>query len=151
MNTVDALVHYTFVLVKQVDWPNEAEFSVFTIGILGEDHELQKAFTPKLSTPIRGKTFKFETIKFDDITNRSFSIIFITNKNIHLNSRVFTEAMGSLIVTDGRVSKSEQMISLITTRRNIEMTLNRQNLIERNFVVSPILLEFVGTKEDLLQ
>jgi diguanylate cyclase (GGDEF)-like protein len=134
-----------------VDWPNEEELSVFTIAMLGEDRELQEAFAAKLSTSIRGKTFTFETVQFEDLAHRPFSIIFITNKKLSLNSRVFAEATGSLIVTDGRVNKSEQMISLITTRRDIEMTLNRQNLTERNFEVSANLLEYAGTKEDLSQ
>jgi diguanylate cyclase (GGDEF)-like protein len=151
VNTFEAIAHYTFEIIKQVDWPNEGDFSVFTIGILGEDRELQAAFTAKFSTPIRGKTFKFETIQFEDVTSKPFSIIFIINKNLYQNSRVFAETKRALIVTEGRVNKSEQMISLIMTPRNIEMALNRQNLIERNFVVSTNLLEFAGTKEDLSQ
>ena len=151
LTPVEAIAHYTFEVVKQVDWPNEKDISVFSIGMLGEDLELKEAFVEKFSTPIRGKTFKIETIKFEDITSRPFSIIFVTNKNILLNSRIFAKAKDSLIVTDGRVNKSEQMISLITTWRNIEMTLNRQNLTERNFEVSANLLEFAGTKEDLSQ
>jgi diguanylate cyclase (GGDEF)-like protein len=148
---VDAIAHYTFEVVKQLNWPNEKNLSVFSIGMLGEDPELQEAFTAKFSTPIRGKTFKFETVRFEDITSRSFSIILITNKKLHLNGRVFSAAKESLIVTDGYVNKSEQMISLISKRRNIVMTLNRQNLTERNFDVSANLLKFAGTKEDLSQ
>ena len=147
----DAKAHYTIEVIKQIQWPNEDELTEFTIGILGKDKELKRAFERKASSIIRGKSLKIETIQSTQVQANYYAVILITERNLSLNSSIFSQAPSSLIFTEGRVDRDEQLVSLLNKFSDIQVTLNRDNLIKRNFEVSANLLEFAGTKEDLSQ
>lgn len=80
-----------------------------------------------------------------------YSILFITEKNRSFNKKIFSNIGHTLIITDGRVIRDKQMISLISSFRTINIELNRENLLLHQFEVSINLLGLAGTKDDLTE
>jgi len=151
LTAAEAKAHYTFEIAKQIIWPNDAAIDQFVVGIVGSDPELEKAFAKRKLTTVRGKSFTFETLPNTTLNSDVYSIIFITEKSRSLNNVIFSNIENTLIITDGKVDKDKQMISLISSFRKIEIKLNRDNLRRHQFEVSINLLGLAGTKEDLTE
>ncbi len=149
LTPAQAKAYYTIEVAKQITWPNEESFDQFVVGIIGSNPELNKAFNNYQLTKLRGKIFLFENINSDNPSPERFSIIFATNKIRSQNSRIFARFSKSLIITDGRINRKEQMISFITTGSQMKIRLNRDNISARGFDISVNLLLFAGTKKDL--
>lgn len=151
LTLAEAKALYTIEITKQVIWPNEALLTEFLIGIVGKDVELSKAFMTKQAIKVRGKQFRFETIEGLNFSAERYSIIFITKRKRSLNSEIYNHVKDTLIISDGRVEKDEQMVALITSRDQLKIKLNLSNLSKKHFDISTNLLEFAGTKEDLTE
>lgn len=151
LTAAEAKAHYTFEIAKQVTWPNDDRMEHFFVGIIGSDPELEKAFEDRKWTIVRGKPFKFEVLKNATFDPNLYSIIFITEKSRSLNSKIFSNADHTLIITDGKVEKDKQMISLITSFRKVNIEINRENLLLHRFDISINLLGLAGTKKDLTE
>lgn len=147
----ESKAHYTFEVVKQIEWPNEKNITQFTVGFVGNDREVFKAFEERQSTLVRGKSFVIERFNEALFKSGHYDLIYIVNNRRSLNEALFEASANSLIVADGRVKASERMVSLIETRDSIRIRFNRDNLSSRGFLISANLLEFAGTKEDLTE
>jgi len=150
----EAKVHYSLEVIKHITWNNEKSFDHFTLGILGEDNKLIKAFKVKTAThTIRGKKVQLE--QFDSLkdANKNYLVIFITRKNLDLVAEVNKHFKNALIISDGIVDNDELMVSLVKKykKKNIQINIafNRKNIVKRGFSISNNLLRFAGNKEDL--
>lgn len=145
----DAKAHYTLQIANNITWPNENDIRSYSIGIVGVNPEIMAAFAERQAVKIKGKAFTFEYIYDVKSLSKSYSIIFITHSMRQLSEQIYSGAVGSLIIADGEVEKDTQMISLISARRRVFISLNQDNLSGRGFDISTNLLVAAGTKEDL--
>ncbi len=144
----EAKAHYLVEITKHVTWPNEAELRTFSIGVIGGDGAFLRALNDKASTIVRGKSFAVERVN-DNFDPEGFAIIFLSNKKRHLNNKLFKRVKNTLVITDGKIDRDHQMVSLIDHRKKLNIALNGENLSKRGFDVSISLLELAGSKEDL--
>lgn len=145
-----AKAHYIVEVIKHIT-KTETEKSSITIGVLGKSPALYQALENYSDhIKIRGKSFTIHSIETTDVNNQ-FTAIVVTSKKLHLISKLNEQNLDTLIISDGRVSKSQQMISLISNAKHndIELTLNRENIIARGYSISNSMLGFAGSKEDL--
>lgn len=145
----EAKAYYTIEVAKQITWPNENSLQQIVVGVIGKDQALIKEFDKFKSSIVRGKRFKFENLYETDFAPDRFSIIFITAKARSSNSDIFARVKNAMIITDGKTSKKEQMISFVISRTQMKVQLNRENISKRGFVISTELLAFAGTKKDI--
>lgn len=149
LTIAEAKVHYVFEVAKHIGWPRDEEMDEIIIGVLGSDSELMKAFETRKGETIRGRPFRVERIDELSFPKDRYSLIYLTRKSRHHNKRLFSQVSETLIVADGRISKRDQMVSLITSSREIRIKLNRDNLAKLGFIVSTNMLALAGTKKDL--
>lgn len=149
LTSAQANAYYTIEMAKQITWPNESDFDLFVVGIIGGDKQLNKAFEKYSSTKVRGKRFIIEDIEIGHPEPKRFAIIFTTNKVRSNNSQIFHKFSESLIITEGKVDRDNQLIKFFTSGSKMKIRMNRDNIAARGFKISVSLLEFAGTKEDL--
>ena len=146
LTAVEANAYYTIEMAKQVTWPDESGFNQFVVGIIGGDKLLNRAFENYASVMVRGKKFIIEHIDIDHLEPERFAIIFTSNIARSKNRQVFINFAESLIIVEGKVDKSNQMISFFTSGSKMRIRLNRDNISARGFKISVNLLEMAGTK-----
>ncbi len=144
----EAFAHYTYVIANHVTWPAPSDQSEFVIALIGADQGTIKAFRRKTTQEIDGKPVKLVVLDRLNEHLNSYSLIFIGHNSRSLNKHVFSNTIKPLIISDGPVSRDEQMISLISSRRKVSVVLNQEVLLSRGFNVSIELLELAGTKSD---
>jgi len=149
MTFEQANAHYTFQIIRHITWPDDDAVKVFSIAVVGVDSDTKKAFEQKKSAVIRRKAMQLHYIDDDKVEPNRYSVIYIANKNRYLNGSIFESNRRALIITEGKVDREKQMVSLIESRNNISITLNRDVLSSRGFWASTGLLDLAGTKEDL--
>ncbi len=144
-----ASAYYTFEVIRHVTWPDDDAIKEFSVGAIGLDAKVREAFEQKKTSLLRGKTVKIEYINDGDFEPGRYSVIFIGYKRRGLNDEIFKRNPRALIISDGKVDRKYQLVSLISSRKNISVTLNRDNLSDRGFWASTGLLGIAGTKEEL--
>jgi diguanylate cyclase (GGDEF)-like protein len=145
----DAKAHYTFEVIKHTLWPNDAELQSINIVVLGREPDLFDAINDRAqSSQIRNKQFSVQSL--NSISNRvgQFEVIFITRSKRSSVVEVNSRYPNSLVITDGPIERDNQLVSIVGTRINLELQLNRDNLVARGFNVSDNLVVFAGSKED---
>ena len=144
----EAKAHYLLEVIKHIDRKTEPEDIV--IGLLGKNKSLLKVIQQKISgIRIRQKRVIVSSIPRHSNTKNYYSVVLVTDKKHNDIPAIFNRFGPVLIVVDGRVKKSAQLVSLITRSGQINVDLNRDNLVQRGFEVTNSLLNFAGTKEDL--
>ena len=145
----EAKVYYTLEIAKHIKWPHEEDMGEIVIGLLGVDQDLKSAFDQQGTVKIKGKSLRIENINDPNGALDGYSIIYLSENRRALNRSIFARAANALIITDGRVDKDYQMVSIISFSRRVTITLNRENLTARGFVASITLLDLAGTRKDL--
>ncbi len=145
----EAKAHYLIEIAKHVTWPNDAKLEQLDIGIVGGNSAFLRALDSKKSKAVRGKKLTVTRIKDDEFAPEDYAIIFLANKKRHLNNKIFNRVKNTLVISDGKIDRDYQMVSLIDSRQKLNIRLNGENLSNRGFDVSISLLELAGTKEDL--
>jgi len=110
----EAKVYFTLEIANHIIWPNEDNMDEFVVGLIGVDQEVKAVFDQRRTTKIRGKALKLEYLNDANFVLGRYSIIFIGEKKRALNSQIFSRVTNTLIITDGKVDKDKQMISIIS-------------------------------------
>lgn len=145
----DAKAHYVFEAIKHIEWPNEADLGPFVLGVVGDDPAMVEALNKRKLGAGRQIDFLIETFSDQSFNLGRYSALFISEKSIDLNPDLFSRAKNTLIISDGKVDRAHQMISLMEVGRRIKLQLNRKNINAKGFYVSINLLELGGTKGEL--
>jgi diguanylate cyclase (GGDEF)-like protein len=145
-------VHYTLEAIKHIAWPNEQQMQAFDVALVGLDRETKAAFEQIDSNIIRGKAIRLVYLTKQDPTSDQYAVIFLAASALNINPHVFNNTIKALIITDGLVEDTVRLVSLnsLPSRNRIELKLNRKNLAFRGFEVSVNLLDFAGSREDLM-
>jgi chromosome segregation ATPase len=149
LTVAEAKVHYIFEIVKQVRWSNESDFDNFKLAVIGRDKDLISALEKRKEMEIRGKKITVINPSSLDFPVNEYSIIFITKRKRAVFSSLFERDEQTLLVSEGRTSSDERMISLELSDERMHIKLNRANLAQKGFSTSVNLLEMAGTKDDL--
>ena len=149
--TIDeAKAHYLLEIIKHID--HKSEKSLIVIGLLGKNKLLHEAIKNKISgTSVRNKVLSVQNIPSQSKKKNYYSVVLITDSKLNNVPAIFERFGNVLIVVDGRVNKASQFVNLINRSGQIELALNRENLVKYGFEISNQLLEFAGTKEDLAE
>ena len=145
----DGKAHYILEVIKHITWPNEDNITNFNIVILGKDKKLLNALNNRANGIIRGKSIAIKAIEQLSNIQSSYNVIIIPSSNLSLISDISKSDSNALIISDGAIDKKYLMIGLLTTKKKIKLTVNRENLIKHGFTISTGLLDFAGTKSDL--
>jgi diguanylate cyclase (GGDEF)-like protein len=148
INLDQAKAHYLLEIIKHID--HKTETDPIVIGLLGKNKSLLDAIQKKIAgVSIRGKVLRAQNISSQSNINNYYSVVLVTDSQLNNIAAIFKRFGNVLIVVDGRVAKGSQLVSLIDRNGQIEIELNRENLVKFGFDVSNQLLTFAGTKEDL--
>lgn len=143
-------VHYILEIMKHITWPNDNQITEFKIVILSKDNNLLAAFNNRDNNRVRGKSIAVQQVEhFDNIAHNVDVIVISTSKLLDM-SKVNQNYSNTLIISDGYVDKQNLMVGLLTTKKEIKLTINRENIVNRGFDISNSLLDFAGTKDDLI-
>jgi len=145
----DGKAHYIIEVMRHTTWPNEDQITHFNIVILGRDKNLLNALKKKDNILIRGKSITIKAVERLNNIQKNSDVIIIPRGNLSLISDINENYRNTLIISDGAIDKKGLMVGLLTTRKNIKVTVNRENLIKYGFTISNELLDFAGTKSDL--
>ncbi|MFT5296061.1 MAG: diguanylate cyclase (GGDEF)-like protein [Colwellia sp.] len=144
----EAKAHYLLEIIKHI--VHKSETDPIIIGLLGKNKPLHDTIQKKVSgISIRNKVLSVQNIPSQSKRKNYYSVVLVTDYKLNNIQTIFNRFGNVLIVVDGRVEKSSQLVSLIDKKGQIELELNRENLVKYGFDVSNQLLKFSGTKEDL--
>lgn len=146
----DGKAHYVIEIIKHITWPNEDKISHFNVGIFNQDKKFINALSNKEQEIIRGKGISIEQLESLDSINNNIDVIFLSKNKRSLILEIKKRHKNTLIISDGTDDKQKLMVGLKVGKKNIKLTLNREFLISRGFKVSNALLDFAGTKADLV-
>lgn len=149
MSPAQAKAHFVIEITKHIEWPDDDGLARFRIAVLSQDAELKEAFLARARERVRGKPFVFEFLESTDFPIDEYTHVYLGSRHRGLNDTLFERARKTLIIVDGPVDREQQMLSLITSARELSLRLNRANLAQRGFEASISLLEFAGTRQDL--
>ncbi|MDX1570483.1 MAG: YfiR/HmsC family protein [Xanthomonadales bacterium] len=147
----EAKAQYLIEVTKHINWPNEDELDRFRVAVLEHDPATKAAFEEREAVEVRGKPFEFSFIVHGDFELDDYTHVFIGHRFRGMNADLFDRSQTTLLMVDGRVDREQMMLSLMSRRQRIALSMNRENLIKRGFEPSISLLEFAGTKEDLTE
>ena len=146
----DGKAHYVIEVMKHITWPNEDQISHFNIVILCNNTDLLDAFNRKIKPIIRGKNISIEQLKDSNNIKTNVNLVVVCRNKSSLIPKIVKNHGNVLIINDGTTGKQHLMVGLLVVRQNIKLTVNRENLIKHGFVISNSLLDFAGTKADLV-
>lgn len=142
--------HYIIEVMKHITWPNDSKISEFKIVILSKDGNLLAAFNKRDNNMVRGKSIAIQQVEYLDNITHNVDVIVVSTSKLPDISKVNQNYSNALIISDGDVDKQNLMVGLLTSRKEIKLTINRENVISRGFDISNSLLDFAGTKDDLV-
>lgn len=134
---------------KHITWPNEKDIKEFRLGFYGRDNDVFKVLRSKQPLMLKGKPFTLYQIDLDNPQLDNYHIIFITDRQHSSHKTVFKNSQQALIINDGRVRREFEMLNLLTSSKEIKISLNQENLSKKGFKASINLLQFAGSKEDI--
>ena len=144
----EAKAHYLLEIIKHID--HKSEKDPIIIGLLGKNKSLHDAIQKKISgVSVRNKTLRVQNIPRQSNKKNYYSVLLVKDNKLNNIQTIFNRFGNVLIVVDGRVIKTSQLVSLVNRNGQIELELNRENLVKYGFEVSNQLLKFAGTKKDL--
>ena len=146
----DGKAHYIIEVMKHITWPNDSKISEFKIVILSKDGNLLAAFNKRDNNMVRGKSIAIQQVEYLDNITHNVDVIVVSTSKLPDISKVNQNYSNALIISDGDVDKQNLMVGLLTSRKEIKLTINRENVISRGFDISNSLLDFAGTKDDLV-
>ncbi len=145
----DAKAHYIIEVMKHITWPNEDQITHLNIAISGKNKDLFDALNNEVSNKTLSKSIKIHQLKNLDNVQNSYEIIIVHRSQFSLIPAIIKKHKNTLIISDGKTERQNLMVGLLAFKKNIKLTINRENLIAHGFAVSNGLLGFAGTKDDL--
>jgi diguanylate cyclase (GGDEF)-like protein len=140
--------HYIIQTFKHLKGLKENKDGHYVLGIYGKAQELISSFHKKVSSSTLSKKIIIENInKYTPA--ESLTAIFVTKANIKSIGTINKRFPQALVITDGSVDRKQQMVSLVLNKGQLNVKINRENLLSRGFNVSNSFLNFAGNREDL--
>lgn len=146
----DGKAHYILEVMKHITWPNETQITHFNLAILSNSKDLLNAFNNRDNDSIRGKSIAVQQVKHLNNIDNNVEVIIVSQSKLSAIPEIYKNYSNVLIITDGYVDKQDLMVGLLTTRKEIKLTVNREKLVGYGFEISNRLLDFAGTKADLI-
>ncbi len=144
----EAKAHYLLEIVKHIDRKKKTDPII--VGLLGTNEPLRDAVYKKIDgINIKSQSIIVENIPKKLKKNNYYTVIFVMNRKLNDVPDILNRFGSVLIVVDGRVRRDSQFVSLINKNGQIEIELNRENLVKHGFEISNQLVKFAGKKEDL--
>lgn len=146
----EAKAHYLLEVIIHIERKLDKDRNDIVIGLLGKNDSLHDSIQQKISgISVRKKTLTVRNIPKKSNRKNYYSVVLVTDKKLNNIPEIFNRFGPVLIVVDGRVNKTAQLVSLIKSRGQINIEINHKNLILYGFKISNNLLNFAGTKKDL--
>lgn len=146
----DGKAHYILEVIKHITWPNDSLIAEFKIVILSKDNDLLAAFNNRDNNKVRGKNIRVQQVEHLDNIDHNANVIVVSASKLSDISEINQNYSHALIISDGHVNKQNLIVGLLTTKKEIKLTINRENIVSRGFDISNNLLDFAGTKDDLV-
>ena len=145
----DGKAHYIVEIMKHTTWPNEDKIPLFNVILLGTNTELLQAVTNKAEQYFRGKKISIQQHQNLKTVSNNVQAIFVEKAQLSIIRELNNNYKNTLIISDGEIDKNDLMVGIIVSKRDLILTLNRDNLINKGFKITNSLLNFAGTKADL--
>jgi len=146
----DGKAHYIIEAIKHITWPNEDQIHHFNLVLLGGNKNLLTALNNKANSVIRGKSISITQLEELSKADGNIDVVFVSRHKSSLIPEINDKYKNVLIISEGSADKQNLiMVGLLTVRKNIKLSVSRENLIKHGFKVSNGLLGFAGTKADL--
>jgi diguanylate cyclase (GGDEF)-like protein len=149
LTEAEAKAYYLFSLLEQIEWPESIFENKYHIAVLGKYPELIEALNRKKQDSENDKKIRIFNPSTIDFPLNSFSVIFITDRKQALFNRLYARQENSLLVSDGKTARDDQMISFRIFDNRLMIQMNRAKLDSKNLKPSLMLIEMAGTKDDL--
>lgn len=146
-----AKAHYVLETARHITWPNDASLNPLTILVLG-DEEVYKALLERTSqSNIRQKELNISMVtKVEEIID-SAGLLYVARRYRGSLEELYQKAPSALVIVDGLVDRELLMVNFITVGNDIKVNINRDNVVQKGFVVTNSFVEFAGTKSDVSQ
>ncbi len=138
-------------MIKFVEWEDADSIGRYTIGVMAKDEVFEQFRNVARSVRIRNKSL--DVVQFRRLNDiGGVDILYVGGRNNKFARRIWDIALREkiLMITDSCVFRESTMINLLDLNKpGRQFEINRENLDKANFVVSPKLLYYGGTQEDL--
>lgn len=145
----DAKARYLVEVVRHVSWPEGVDLDQYRVAVVSSRRATRRAFERLGEVSVAGKPLRLRYFSSAEIDPAAYAAVYLGEEFRSLHAQWNEQAPQTLIVVDGNVPRETQMVSMLEVGGQVEMRLNRENLIRRGFIPSIALLEFAGTREDL--
>lgn len=150
LNEHEAKAHYVYETIKHITWPNDENLDTIRIGVVTNDRLILDAFNNLLpANGIRDKRITIEQISLRKDIPYSFNIVYLTEKFRYHTFELVSNSTDTLIINEGNINRGSVMVNFGISGRQLEVRINRDNLVDKGFKVSNSFLDFAGTKEEL--
>lgn len=150
LNEDEAKAHYVYETIKHTTWPNDANLDTIRIGIVTNDSLILDAFNNLMpANGVRGKRITIEQVSLGEDSPYSFNIIYLTEKFKYHTFELVKNSTNTLVINEGNINRGSVMVNIGVSSRQLEVRINRDNLVDKGFRVSNSFLDFAGTKEQL--
>ncbi|GAA6171392.1 hypothetical protein NBRC116592_10620 [Colwellia sp. KU-HH00111] len=147
----DGKVHYILEVMRHILWPNDSKIDEFNLVIVSKNIQLLTAFNHRDNNQVRGKNTIIKQAEYLDTISQNANVIVVDASQSFEIVAINERFKNALIISDGQVSKAHLMVAILTSRNQIKLTINRDNIINRGFKITNSLLDFAGTKADLVK
>lgn len=150
LDKYDAKAHYVYETIKHTSWPNDANLDIVRIGVVTNDRFILNALHNLLpANGIRDKRIEIQQISLSKDDPNNFEVVFLTKKFIHHTSDLVENSSNTLVINEGSTRREVVMVNLDFSGRELDVRINRDNLVGKGFKISNSFLDFAGTKEEL--
>lgn len=144
-NKQRAILIYNF--AQQIGWDNIDEVERFTIGVLGNDPIINDLKTIAKKRKLHNKPVLVKKIT-SIATIKNISLLYVHEKfNYDINQILRKVSKKNILVISENYRFNRSMVNIINTKENFQYELNRFNIQEESFIISPNLLKNAITSE----
>ena len=149
----ESMIKSNFIIniIKFVEWENEDTIRQFTLGVLGKDEIFEEFKKRAIKTKLKGKDFNvIQLRKMNDI--KDVQILYVDKRSSNAVRKILDNALEAkiLMFSDSCLDQEAIMINLLDIDMpGNQFEINRTNLEQANFLVSPKLLYYGGSQADL--
>lgn len=134
---------------QNIQWPNEAEISSYSIGIIDKDSSVYKELKSVTSSQlIKGKPYNV-VLTDEQATYTSFNILYFGESTEKTLANIYRQINidGILIITDRATDRVLTMINILykTDKNTFSFEINKDNLDVAKFRVNPKILLLGGS------
>lgn len=146
---------YVYNFTKYIDWPNQENFSTFTIAVMSDDPDLNSEFRKMAkSTKIKNLPISVNRVDQVDKSLLDANLIYIdgSNKQTYLKVYDFIEGHNILIISENYTDDNTTMIDLFDTKDNqIHYSVNKSNISVQGLTVHEEIISQGGRLIDAVK